>query len=330
MTTPPVPAAEPSPVDAATAAYEHTRRHLFPFRFDRWLALGLIAFLDQCGRGSGGIGNVRVANPFPAGGSSGTVNGDGGLGEVGAWIGAHVGLVVGLAALGLTLIVAFTALVLWINSRATFVYIENVANGTHEIARPWRAHADRARSYFAWNFGVALGFMIVLISLLGVGAAVVLTMPREGWRIVAALLVLLPLVVLLIVAVSLVSVALRDFAAPIQLARGIDCGHALRVVWSLVQAHPLAFFLYVVLKVVFGIAQGIVVLVAACFTCCCILIPVVTQTFLQPLFFFERAWPLYLLRQMGYDLVSGAAAAAPPVPAPLPPSPAPLPPSGAP
>jgi hypothetical protein len=30
---------------------------------------------------------------------------------------------------------------------------------------------------------------------------------------------------------------------------------------------------------------------------------VVTQTVLQPLFFFERAWSLHLLRQMGYDLI---------------------------
>jgi hypothetical protein len=33
---------------------------------------------------------------------------------------------------------------------------------------------------------------------------------------------------------------------------------------------------------------------------------VVTQTVLQPLFFFERAWSLFLLRQMGYDLIGEA------------------------
>jgi hypothetical protein len=297
MSTMPAAAVEPSPIDAATEAYEHTRRHLFPFKFERWLALGFIAFLDQCGRGSGGIGNFRV--PMSNGGSSGVGNAGAELREAGAWIGAHVGLVVGLAALGLALILAFTALLLWLNSRATFVYIENVANGTHEISRPWRAHADRAWSYFGWNFGLALGFVVVLLLLVGAGAAVLLSMSGEGYGVVAALLVLLPLLLLLIVSVSLLSVALRDFAAPIQLSAGVDCGQALRRVAALVRAHPLAFFIYVVLKVVFGIAQGIVVLVTACFTCCCILIPVVTQTFLQPLFFFERAWPLYLLRQMG-------------------------------
>ena len=64
MSTPPVAAPEPSPLDAATAAYEHTRRHLFPFKFERWLALGLVAFLEQCGRGGMGFGgpNLNVVN----------------------------------------------------------------------------------------------------------------------------------------------------------------------------------------------------------------------------------------------------------------------------
>ena len=195
-----------------------------------------------------------------------------------------------------------------------------MATGSTEIARPWRAHAERARSYFAWSFGLALGFMVALLSLVGLGIAAVLTLAHDGSQLVLALVVLVPLLILLIIAASLLSVALRDFAAPVQMAAHVDCGAALRLVAGLVRAHPLAFFLYVVLKVVFGIAMGLVVLVAACFTCCCILIPVVTQTFLQPLFFFERAWPLYLLRQMGYDLVTGPAAAAPAAPATLQPT----------
>ena len=44
-------------------------------------------------------------------------------------------------------------------------------------------------------------------------------------------------------------------------------------------------------------------------TLCCILLPVVTQTALQPLFFFERAWSLFFLRQMGHDLLDGSLAA---------------------
>ena len=307
MTTTPAAVVEPSPIDAATAAYEHTRRLLFPFRFERWLALGLVAFLDQCGRGGIG-GSVPGGGGGPGGwpggrGGSGT-SGAGPFADIGAWMGQHVALVAGLAALVIALIVAFMALVLWVNSRATFVYIDNVATGRTEIGAPWRAHAERARSYFAWRFALALGVMVAARSLIALAVGAVVTLSAKPYLMAAALLVLVPLLVAVIVAAALLSLALRDFAAPIQIAANVGCGTAMRMTVALVRRHPLAFFLYVALKVVFGLVQGTLLLFAACVTCCCILIPVVTQTFLQPLFFFERAWPLYLLRQMGYDLLT--------------------------
>src|SRR5688500_20162184 len=102
MTTPP-PAAvpEPSPVDAATAAYEHTRRHLFPFRFERWLALGLITFLDQCGRGgiSGSIAGGAGPGPGWPGTGTGTGSTENPLGALGASAGDDGALGRGLAPL---------------------------------------------------------------------------------------------------------------------------------------------------------------------------------------------------------------------------------------
>jgi hypothetical protein len=319
--TTPAPAAEPSPIDAAVQAVEHTRRVLLPFRFETWLALGFVAFLDQCGRGG-------LSGSVPGGGGRGPVRpgkgGDGGNGlpDIGAWVDENLALLVVIAAGALALMVAFSALVLWINSRATFVYIDDVASGRAEIARPWKAHAALAWSYFGWRFGLVLAIMLGAIVLIVAGAFVVVTLKEQGAALAAALLVLIPLFLALIIGAALFSVLLRDFTAPIQLARGLTCGAALAIAWGLVRAHPLPFFLYVVLKVCYGVAQGIVIFAAACLTCCCALIPVVTQTALQPLFFFERAWPLFLLRQMGYDLVTAAA----PVPPPLAPPPPTMPP----
>ena len=45
-----------SVVDAAREAAEHTRRHLLPVNPLKWLTLGLLAFLDQCGRSVTGGG----------------------------------------------------------------------------------------------------------------------------------------------------------------------------------------------------------------------------------------------------------------------------------
>jgi hypothetical protein len=69
----------------------------------------------------------------------------------------------------------------------------------------------------------------------------------------------------------------------------------------------------VLLKIAFSVVAGVVVLVAGCLTCCCAFLPIVGQTALQPLFYFERAWSLCFMRQLGHDVIR----ALPPVPGPL-------------
>ena len=251
----------------------------------------------------------------PGGGlpSPGNGAGTGDLSNLGTWFNAHLALIVGIAVGALVVIVAVVALMLWIGSRATFVYIDDVATGRAEVTRPWSAHAERANSYFAWRFGLAAAFLGAIAVLVAAAVAAAVLIARGGvagagcWRgrphrpdpASSSSLLL---------AGGLSAMALRDFVAPLQMFTGTSCGPAAALLVALVRAHPVPFLLYVLLKVVFEVAQGVLILLAACLTLCCILLPVVTQTVLQPLFFFERAWSLCLLRQMGYDLLSGEAA----------------------
>jgi hypothetical protein len=296
-------------LDAAQLALDHTRRHLFPFRFERWLVLGFVAFLDQCGR-SGGGGGFNVPAP---GGGGGHGSGAGAQVErVLAWLGEHVLLVSVLAAVTLALMVVITAVVLWINSRGVFMYVDNVASGRADVARPWREHAGHASSYFAWSFALAMGTMtvVLLLVLAGGTAALFLFRGRPPSAMLAGVAVIVVLVFVLlavVLAVSLFSLALRDFVAPLQLHTGRPCGEALRLFLRLLRAHPGVFVVYVLLKIGFAVVTGLAMLVVGCCTCCCGFLPVVAQTILQPAFYFERAWSLYLLRQLGHDLLPAAA-----------------------
>jgi hypothetical protein len=246
--------------------------------------------------------------------STGGGSGAGDLSGVASWLTTHVVLIVALAAAALAVIVAVVALMLWIGSRATFVYIDDVASGRAELSRPWSAHAERASSYFAWRFGMAAALLasIAVLVLLAVMAALLIARGGTAGAITGALILIVVLAafVAVLLAGGVGAIALRDFVAPLQMHTGTGCGPAIRLFLALVRAHPVPFLLYLLLKVVFGVAQGVLLLAAACVTLCCILVPVVTQTALQPLFFFERAWSLFLLRQMGYDLFTAPAASA--------------------
>src|SRR6185436_12769197 len=137
LTTPAQPGGTPA-IDAIEPAIADVRRHLFPFRFDRWVTLGLVCFLDQCSRRGGS--SLRL--PFPGG------SGGGGGGEDVSsfltWLAAHVAVAAVIAAVVLAALVALFALVLWIHSRAVFVYIDDVATGRADLARPWRENAALA------------------------------------------------------------------------------------------------------------------------------------------------------------------------------------------
>lgn len=314
MATPP-PSVTVSPVDAARAAYHHTRTQLFPIRLEKWLVLGLLAFLDQCGRTfRGGGGSTGGGDGRGPGGPSGWPPD---LDHVGAWsqrasewLAAHATLVALGAVLGLLVFGAVAAVVLWLNARGVFMYADAVATGRAEVSRPWRQHAVAASSYFGWSLGITLA---IVFTMLFAGGLVVVTVfafvagrlqGTGGWLILAAMVPVLVLLALALPLLALAGLALRDFVAPLQLATGLPCGAAARLLESLVVAQPGAFVLYLLLKLLVVVATGLVVVIGGCLTCCLGFLPVVMQTVFQPLFLFERALSLMLLRQMGYDVAA--------------------------
>jgi len=317
MASIPIPRRELSATDAARDAVELVKRRLFPFQFDRWFALGFVAFLDQCGRSGGGVNVPGGGGGSPGGGGIEKTDVSG----VTDWLSGHIGLIVAIAVFAMVVVIAFTAVVLWLNSRGVFMYLDNVATGRSDISRPWSEHKEKASSYFAWSFGVSLaalvGILVLLVPILLMAFSLLTGGARLGpiLGIVGAVLFLL----LFVLGLSLFSVLLRDFAAPLQMRLGVPCGQALGIAWGLVQRNVGAFVAYVALKIVFAIGAGIVAMLVGCLTCCLGFLPVISHTILQPLLYFERAWSLFLLRQAGYDLFPAPAAPggrfAPPVPA---------------
>jgi hypothetical protein len=209
----------------------------------------------------------------------------------------------------LLLAVLVLALVLWLNSRGSFAYADLVATGASDLGPPWRAYRAEAHSYFLVRFGLVAATAGGLIGLaLALAAAALglagLRRPQPANLLIGFGVLLLMLV--FAVLMSVLSVLLRDFVVPLQMEARTPCWAAVRVLQGLVVAHPGAFVLYVVLKVAFTLVLAAAMLLLCCGTCALGLLPVVGQTLLQPAYYFERAWSLFLLRQMGHDVVGPA------------------------
>jgi hypothetical protein len=303
-----------SVVDAAREAAQHTRRHLLPVSPLKWLTLGLLAFLDQCGRsfigGGPQSGNRMGVRPW-----HGSLDGGRGIHEVvdaartaAGWLSDHALLAMSGVAAGILAVAAVLAVVLWINARGSFMYLDNVASGRAEITRPWRENAGAAWSYFCWRYTLTFGSFMVFVLVVGIvlaSAFGVLNGRVNSSSGGFALLALVPMVLVLLLSVpilALAQVALRDFVAPLQMSTGLSCGSAVGLLETLITEHPGAFIVYALLKFLFVVLTAVVVAVGSCLTCCVGFLPLVKQTIFQPLYYFERAWPLFLLRQLGYDL----------------------------
>ncbi len=304
------PPRRPSAIDALGEAISHMRDKLFPFSFVGWVTLGFVSLLESCGSGSGTSGfQNRLANRGSIPGSIGDPIRmiEGGFN----WIAENMIIFVGV----LMLVMALSLVFMWLRARTIFVYIDDVATGRFDLARPWGQHGTLADSFFALSLVVQGAAFIALVLIVALGTLFVVWARAQTWAAGLILMGMIPIAfifVLGLIAAALLDLSLRDFIAPIQISRNAGAVEAGGVFLSMLSGNPGLFIGYVILKFVVRIGIGIVLLMGVCLTCCIGALPLVNQTLFQPIYYAERAWSLKLLAQMGEDV--GAKLAPPPPP----------------
>jgi hypothetical protein len=293
---------KPSAIDALGEAISHMQAKLFPFNFVGWITLGFVSLLESCGSGSGSSGiQNRLGNSDGAADSIGDPIAA--LESAFAWIAAHMILFVSV----LMALMVVSLIVMWLRSRSIFVYIDDVATGRFDLARPWGQHGALADSFFALSLVVQGTAFIVLVLIMGLGILFVIWARAQAWAVGMILMGAIPIGFIFVLAIILAAVldmALRDFIAPIQISRNLGSQAAGGVFLSMVSANPGLFLGYAILKFLVGIGIGIVLFIGMCLTCCIGALPLVNQTLFQPIYYAERAWSLKLLAQMGDDVAS--------------------------
>ncbi|RMH55933.1 MAG: hypothetical protein D6679_10515 [Candidatus Hydrogenedentota bacterium] len=297
----------PSVTAAAGEAWDETKEILFrPFDVGRWFLLGFVTFLQALGQGCGVNLNFNV--PLD------DVEKGGNLPDIRPFlekIREHLPVVVVVAVLLVCLLLLLLLLFQWLSSRGTFAYLHIVLNRAYSLGEAWSARVSEAHSFFLGR--IVFGFLAGLTLFLLVLPALAVLLSHRGhhsWTpgMIAVIFVSFLLVFVFAIFVAVFFLFLVDFIAPIQYRESLSFLPAIRRFREYLSAAPGVFVVYVLLKLLLSVGIGLLLCVGGFLTCCllfcALIIPVLSQTILQPWHLFLRLWPIKLLDSIRPTVVS--------------------------
>ena len=284
-------------------AWERMKHILWqPFDLAKWLVLGFSAWLAGLADGAGGGGWKYVfdENDFP-----GRHNFDTGgdafrdAGEALIWLPVIFVVIMAIAAILL--------LVLWLSSRAKFIYLDNVVHNRAQIVEPWHRLRDLGNSLFLWRLGfvVACGLIVLVLLLLFFAPAATLSFSDAlaGLSYAAMVFGVLIMICLGIVA-AFVALLLEAFVIPIMYKFDLTATEAWRYFLPWLKSRPLPFFLYGLFVLVLGFLVVVFFGLMCVLTCCIVALPYVGTVILLPIWVTYRLFSVEFLAQFdpGFDL----------------------------
>ena len=247
-----------SAVDCVQPAIQHTREQLFTrFRFGQWSRLALVGILAaelHAGGCNFGSFNVPITRPrrnefLPAA-----------FPHIDpARLAQFAGLIAAAILLGIILYFIF----LYINSVFRFILFDSVLRKYCSVSEGWARWHRTGRRFFLWQivFQISIGlFFAVLIGIpmaIGVAAGVTHNTFEHPGRMVLAIILMVGLLFVAALAVAVVQVLAKDFLVPIMALEGLDFADGWSRLLALIRVEPGRFVVYLLLKLVLGIAAAI-------------------------------------------------------------------------
>jgi hypothetical protein len=293
------------------------RMLLRPARLETWLVLGFAAFLSE------GV-NGRFGSQF---------SWHRGHPEFAShWLHGIRGLISGflLTGIGITVVVTLLALaiiLLWVNARGRFIFLDDVARERVAIVDPWNRFARLGNSAFLWW----IGFIVVCIGVMALVAlpfVASLTALWSGhhidWSWLGALWMFLLIALPFALVVAYTALFFSHFVVPIMYRHGLGAIAGWGRFLSLFRAHPGSFLLYGVFTLVLWIVVGSVIAVIGFMSCCIgfvlFSLPYVSSVLLLPVLVTFRAMGPEFLAQFGEEYRSLSAPPPPAAPVGTPPA----------
>ena len=219
------------------------------------------------------------------------------------------GTLIGIAVVVGVVFVAFSVLASWLSARGTMMALRAIALDHARLGEHWSETREAAWAYFGFRMLLAAISLPIVIGTLVWGLLAVLAVVKAGaadfmdyvWA------VLPPVVVLLVSSLLLAPIHFlgRNLLAPMLLI----FRDGLRASWSrtmnVVRTSLGGVVLFLLVRMLIAVVQGICETIAVYVTCCIGGLPVLHQVLVAPFTAFERAYTLRVLESLGpeYKLI---------------------------
>jgi hypothetical protein len=231
-----------------SGAIDRTKNLLWPFQWGVWLRIALIALFI-----GGGGGFNLPGSSFDDVSDTGLAPGS--FPDPGPDM---LGLILLLA--GVVLLLAL--IWMFVGSILQFVFVDCLTSGQILLTRTFRERSGKGVRLFLFNIGIALIFIFIIAAL-----ALIFFLPMMGGAppgdalMISKLLLFLFLMLLLLIPIVLIALITTDFVVPVMVRD--DCGviAAWRQVAGLLASEWKQAVVYVLAKVVLGIAAFILMVI---------------------------------------------------------------------
>lgn len=287
-----------SVIEPISQAIERTKRVLFgPFDLGKWCILGFCAFLANLGEGGGC--NIPMGP-----GSRGAPGGPGPSGPAFAnWVQSNLVFIIMVAVLAVIVFMAVGAVLTWVSSRGKFMFVDGIVRNRAAVVEPWRTFRPLGNSLFKFRFAFGFAGLGILIVLVAIGVLIAwpdIQAGRWGGSALAGILIGGLLSALAIFVMFVISLLLDDFVLPTMYQRQVCVMEAWDIVFAeIVRGRVGTLVLFYLMKIVLGIAIGMIFMVGTLLTCCIGGLPYISSVLFLPLFVFARCYSLYFLEQFG-------------------------------
>ncbi|MCP4898673.1 MAG: hypothetical protein GY906_17020 [bacterium] len=277
-----------------------------PFDLVKWLVIGFTAWLARILDGSSGGGSSRwdLDKRGPAELARDLSR------EADYFLEQLVWAPFVLAAV--VFLVAVIIALLWISSRAKFVFLDNLILNRAQVVEPWGRLKTQGNSLFIWRICFALLCVAVVVVIAGITLGPIALMAfGDAWAgagVLGGVLFIVLMVILGLVA-AYVSMFVENFIVPIMYRFNLSVVDAWRHFMPWLSSYGFAFFIYGLWVALLFVFTGAILLLTCC--CCCIAaIPYVGTVLLLPLWVTYRLMSLEFLAQFDpeFDFFAGGSA----------------------